>query len=117
MLRRLAPLLALLMLVAWGPEGHEVVCTIAQQTLNDDAEKAVKDLLGEGTLASVAYWADDAKFTAPYAYTRPYHYADMPKGEDELDLSRDCPEKGCVVRAINDHAAVLADNKVRLGRN
>jgi hypothetical protein len=109
MFRRIALFATILVLVAWGPKGHEVVGTIAQQLLNDDTEKAVKDLLGDVTLASVANWADDVRHTSQYAYSAPYHYADMPRGVDEFDLSRDCPAEGCVVQAINDYCAVLAD--------
>ena len=64
MLRRLAPSIALLVFVACGPEGHEVVATIAQQFLHGDAKKTIKDLLGDVTLASVANWADDVRYTA-----------------------------------------------------
>jgi len=109
MLRRLAMFSSVLLLVSWGPKGHEVVGTIAQELLTDDAEKAVQDLLGDRTLAEVANWADEVRGTPEYAYSAPYHYADLPHGVDEFDLTRDCPSQGCVVRAINDYAAVLAD--------
>jgi len=67
MFRRVALFATILVFVAWGPEGHEVVGTIAQQLLTDDAEKAVKDLLGDQTLASVANWTDDVRFTSERA--------------------------------------------------
>jgi hypothetical protein len=68
MLRRFAPFVALLLLVAWGPEGHDVLGKIAQDILTDDAEKAVQDLLGDRTLAEVANWADDVPFTDTLPY-------------------------------------------------
>jgi hypothetical protein len=60
MVRRLALFAAILVFVAWGPKGHEVVGTIAKQLLNDDTENVVNDLLGNVTLASVANWTDES---------------------------------------------------------
>ncbi|MFQ5491905.1 MAG: S1/P1 nuclease, partial [Phycisphaerae bacterium] len=42
-----------------------------------------------------------------YRWANPLHYANVKPGEDEFDLQRDCPQKGCVVSAIIKYAKVL----------
>ena len=53
----LAPTLCL----AWGEDGHRIVGEIASHYLSPCAEEAVKDLLGEQTMAEASTWADEIK--------------------------------------------------------
>lgn len=47
---------------AWGPQGHELVGSIADSLLvGTNAEKAIKSILGDETLETAAVWADCAK--------------------------------------------------------
>ncbi|MCF2906798.1 S1/P1 nuclease [Pseudoalteromonas sp. DL2-H2.2] len=46
---------------SWGMNGHRVVGEIAQQHLTPAAEKAVKALLAEDSLAEVSTWADEMR--------------------------------------------------------
>lgn len=49
---------------AWGVVGHATVGTIADHYLTFQARTYVSNLLGTGeTLASVALWADDYRYT------------------------------------------------------
>ena len=41
-------------LLAWGPEGHEVVAQIAHDRLSVNAKREVRKLLGSKSLADVA---------------------------------------------------------------
>lgn len=50
----LAPSLCL----AWGYDGHRIVADIASHYLTDEAKAAVKDLLGDQTMAEASVWAD-----------------------------------------------------------
>ncbi len=43
---------------AWGADGHRIVADIASHYLTDEAKAAVKDLLGEQTMADASVWAD-----------------------------------------------------------
>ncbi len=44
---------------AWGRDGHRITGFIAAKYLTPQAAAAVKDLLGEQTLADVSTWPDE----------------------------------------------------------
>jgi len=44
---------------AWGRDGHRITGFIAAKYLTPKAAAAVKDLLGEQTLADVSTWPDE----------------------------------------------------------
>ncbi len=93
----------------WGREGHRIIGNIAAKLLTPKAAAAVKDLLGEQTLADVSMWADEIERDRDYEWASPLHYAHVDPGHDGFDLHRDCPEKGCVVSAIIKYSHVLGD--------
>ncbi len=94
---------------AWGWNGHRIVGEIAWQRLSDEARAAVQDLLGEQSMAESSLWADEVKRDPKYSATSPMHYINIPMGETEVVMERDCVERGCVVQAINDYTAVARD--------
>ena len=60
---------------AWGVVGHATVATIAQSYLTSQAQTYVSGLLGSGvTMASVASWADDYRYTTAGKFSAPYHF-------------------------------------------
>ncbi len=94
---------------AWGPEGHMVVAQIAENQLTETAKKNVAKLLPGQTLASVANWADSIKGQSEWAHTKPWHYADVPDGEN-YDSITHSPE-GDVITAITQMINVLKDQR------
>ena len=42
----------------WGETGHKAAAQIASERLTPEARKAVRELLGEQSMADVATWAD-----------------------------------------------------------
>ncbi|MCH7720984.1 MAG: S1/P1 nuclease, partial [Planctomycetes bacterium] len=68
---------------------------------------AVKELLGDQTLADASTWADEIKSDRVYDWAKPLHYANVKPGSERFDLDRDCPEVGCVVSAIERFSRVL----------
>jgi len=59
-----AIVLSLLMpstLVGWGPEGHEIVASLAQTRLTENAKRGVRSLIGDASLVSIANWADEVR--------------------------------------------------------
>ena len=54
-------LLACCQALAWGPEGHEVVGSVADQLLNDHAKQEVSQIMGGVTLRDAAPWPDCAR--------------------------------------------------------
>ncbi len=94
---------------AWGRERHRIVGNIAAKYLTPQAAAAVKDLLGEETLADVSTWPDQIRRDPAYKWASPLHYANPAPGSDGFNLKRDCPDEGCVVSAIIKYSHVLRD--------
>ena len=90
---------------AWGRDGHRIIGYIAAKYLTPQAAAAVKDLLGNESLADVSTWADQIR--RKRKHTAPWHYVNPVPGSDGLNL--DCPEQGCVVSAIIEYSHVLRD--------
>jgi hypothetical protein len=96
---------------AWGEDGHAIVAEIAQRRLNDAARAMVERVLAHGSLASVASWADDAKFTN-HRDTRPWHFVNIPLESTTYDAATDCRANDCVIAAL----AALKD-ELRCGKD
>lgn len=63
---------------AWGVVGHATVGTIADHYLTAQAKSYVSSLLGAGvTMASVASWADDYRYTTAGKFSAPFHFIGM----------------------------------------
>lgn len=95
--------------LAWGDRGHSIVGEIAQRHLSPGAAEKVQGLLGAGvSMASVASWADDYKFTAEGLHTKPWHFVDVEVG-DAGYAPADCPDSGYLVSALTEQSAILSD--------
>lgn len=113
---RLVLLAALLPVVAcappasgWGADGHRIVAEIAVRRLTPQTAEQIDRLLGGLSLPEVSTWADEVRPQEPYRWSAPMHYVNLAPGAVRYDGGRDCPEVGCVVEAIRDFSAVLAD--------
>ena len=95
----------------WGRDGHRIIGHIAEQFLTPNARAAVRDLLGDASLAEVSTWADEVRGTPAYRWTAPMHYVNSPPGSDGYDQQRDCADGCCVVGAIEHYADVLRDRQ------
>jgi hypothetical protein len=101
--------------IAWGYTGHQIIAEIAEQFLEPDAARNVRDLLAienVTTLAEVSTWADQIRVQRPE--TAPWHYVNIPvhasAGETTgYDATRDCPNNACIVAKIEQFERVLAD--------
>lgn len=69
-----------LVLVSWGVTGHHAIGKIAENHLSPTAKTAVKDLLGEESLADVSVWADQLRMKPEFKYTTAWHYINLPLG-------------------------------------
>lgn len=72
--------------MAWGQLGHRIVGQIAESHLNPKAKMAVKNILGNETLAMCANWADFVKSDKAYDYLSPWHYINLPGGLSDSEL-------------------------------
>lgn len=95
--------------LAWGPSGHQAAGQIADTYLNPQARAAVKQILGEQSLASAGLWADEVRSDHTYDWIKPLHYINVPRGADHVDLARDCPGGQCVAGAIIKYRDMLKD--------
>jgi S1/P1 Nuclease len=88
-----AALLCLLPLqaFAWGQEGHSIIAEIAQREVKPETRTAIDRILHHGTLASVASWADDVKYTTR-PDTAPWHFVDIPLKQHQY-APADCADK------------------------
>jgi S1/P1 Nuclease len=102
---------------AWGYSGHRIIAEIAEQFLESEATRQVRDLLAienVTTLAEVSTWADQIRVQRPE--TRPWHYVNIPvhalEGEPGgYDAARDCPGGACIIPKIGQFERVLADQE------
>lgn len=83
-MRKLFPFLSILvislLLISWGVTGHRTIGKIAENHLSPEAKAAVRELLGDTTLAEVSTWADEVRSEPAYRHTGPWHYINLPLG-------------------------------------
>lgn len=92
--------------LAWGRLGHHVICRIAWEETSPEARAWIVDLLAvrdADDFARACTWADEVRSAAGYSWTKPQHYVNV-KRSRPLDARADCPEQGCVMRAISQQA-------------
>lgn len=99
---------------AWGPLGHRLVADLAWEDLTPKTRSAIQELLrGEPdrTLPGIANWADTLRETDPDLGKRSakWHYVNIGEEDCNYDAGRDCPNGNCVVEAIREQTAILAD--------
>jgi hypothetical protein len=107
-------------LVGWGREGHEIVASLAQTRLSENAKNGIRSLLGDASLASVANWADEIRPDRDETYN--WHFVDIPNHASGFSDERDCflpngrhkdsavDHHNCVVDRIELFEKVLSDS-------
>jgi hypothetical protein len=98
---------------AWGVLGHRIVGEIADSYLTPNARKAVKQILGNETLAMSANWADFIKSDSSYNYLNSWHYVNLPVGLDRAGVSAylDNFNEPNVYKQANEMIALLKNPK------
>jgi hypothetical protein len=95
---------------AWGGDGHQLTCLIAEDRLTPAAKKGIHELLGDDVNisdAEVASWADTIK--RAHRNQGPWHYVDIPVDAKSYDAKRDGQNGDNIIDKINEYATVLAD--------
>lgn len=64
----------------WGVNGHRVIGEIADYYLTKKARKAIKEILGEESVAMSSNWADFIKSDSTYDYLYSWHYINSKGG-------------------------------------
>jgi hypothetical protein len=101
-------LLAVSAAYSWFDKGHRIVGLIAEAHLTEEARREIgKILFGGMTLAEASIWPDhEGRSIRDFD---PLHYVNIPGNASSYDQARDCPERNCMVEALNWFAAVVAD--------
>src|SRR5262249_17339451 len=95
---------------AWGPEGHVVVATVAEDRLSPKARQAARKILLGAPLATAALFADEYRVTHPE--TSRWHFVDIPFEATGFDEARDCQVQvvgDCIIHAIERAKAMIMD--------
>ena len=91
----------------WGALGHRVIADIALDRLSPGVAAETRRLLAGRSLADVSTWADSQRTALPN--TGPWHYVDILVTDSSYVPARDCKEGACVVDALTNQLALLAD--------
>jgi hypothetical protein len=95
---------------AWGGDGHQLVCLIADDRLRPAAKAGIHQLLGNDVNisdAQIASWADQIR--RERSETGPWHYVDIPVDGKGFEEERDGQKGNNVVDKIADFEKVLKD--------
>jgi hypothetical protein len=104
--------------LAWGGDGHQLVCLIAEDRLTPAAKAGIHDLLGKDVNisdAELASWADNVR--RERRETGPWHYVNVPVNvsttqpatQATFNEARDGDDGNNVVDKITDFEKVLKD--------
>lgn len=99
---------------AWGRDGHQMTCVIAEALLTEEARAGVKALLpplAGGVLSSMCAWADEIRQHWNWHWSYSLHFVDTPDFACNFNFQRDCRfgrvKESCVVGAIANYSALL----------
>jgi nuclease S1 len=92
---------------AFSDHYHELVAELAWERLTPFARQQVQRILGpdKKDFIRAAGWADKVKGDERYDYLKPMHYVNLES--PKFDMSRDCPQRRCVVAAIEDFSRMV----------
>lgn len=102
--------------LAWGDEGHKLVCGLALHYMTDDAKRFVKKTLalgkyldgdGRNDFADACTWPDKAKYST-FQGTYEEHFMDVPRADTHIDFARDCAALDCVAVGIQQNLVYLS---------
>lgn len=88
---------------AFDRRGHALVCGLAYDALSEEARAKVDDLTAQSGLnkpfPDLCSWPDEIRRQERWKYTGPWHYVNVGRGDTRITRQH-CPEKGCVLSAI-----------------
>lgn len=72
--------------LAYGPDGHRAIASIAQSELSARARKKIDKILGVNGIIYSSTWADEVRSEPAYSYSYPWHYQNLKENctPDEL---------------------------------
>ncbi|HET9433940.1 MAG TPA: S1/P1 nuclease, partial [Chitinophagaceae bacterium] len=71
----------------WGQNGHRIVGEIADSYLSNKARKAIREILGNESVAMTSNWADFIKSDSTFNYLNPWHYINVKQGLSQTEFN------------------------------
>ncbi len=101
--------------MAWGQEGHRIICKIAYDNLSRKAKKNVDQILGKQGMIYWANWPDEIKSDTIYPDSYDWHFQDFAGGMSD-SLVQDAlihypAEGGNLFRALDSLTNTIKDGK------
>lgn len=101
---------------AWGNDGHQLICGLAESRLTENAKRFVDELLAQGmeldsgagyqSFAKSCVWPDKVKYST-FRGSYESHFINLPNTSDSIDLRRDCAALDCILAAIQRNIVYL----------
>ncbi|MDF1824807.1 MAG: S1/P1 nuclease [Verrucomicrobiales bacterium] len=95
----------------WGQDGHRVTAEIAERNLTPKALAAIREILGDETLAEISTWADEIRSDGTWDFAKPWHYISINDEESWDDYERVPEEEGDILVILNRLEAFLRDTE------
>jgi len=71
----------------WGQNGHRIVGEIADSYLSNKARKAIREILGNESIAMTSNWADFIKSDSSFNYLSSWHYINVKQGLSQAEFN------------------------------
>lgn len=97
---------------AWGAKGHRIVGHVADARICDSTRETISAILADESIAEAGIWADTIRGQKRWAYTKPWHYINVPDGIDPAEADR--VAEGDVLSAIDDQTVELQDEVISM---
>ncbi|MFP6808604.1 MAG: S1/P1 nuclease [Pseudomonadales bacterium] len=99
---------------AWGGDGHQLVCSIAENNLSARGKSFLNRVVRQGeslkggvmSFPESCLWPDKVKYSSRKD-TYEHHFLNVPRASSTIDLSRDCPHLSCLPVGIQRSISYL----------
>jgi len=71
----------------WGQNGHRIVGEIADSYLSNKARKAIREILGDESIAITSNWPDFIKSDSTFNYLSAWHYINVKQGLSQTEFN------------------------------
>jgi hypothetical protein len=71
----------------WGQNGHRIVGEIADRYLSNKARKAIREILGDESIAITSNWPDFIKSDSTFNYLSAWHYVNVKQGLSQTEFN------------------------------
>src|SRR6185369_11645632 len=71
----------------WGQNGHRIVGEIADSYLSNKARKAIREILGDESIAITSNWPDFIKSDSTFNYLSTWHYINVKQGLSQTEFN------------------------------